>query len=85
MQLTVTTTIPSKNTEGNIWFVFEVDGSSFDEIHDRLVEDGALLGHRIETRRQGRLTVEAARVQHTLGINGVATMRPCHITIDGVA
>lgn len=85
MQLTVTTTIPSKNTEGNIWFIFEVDGDSFDEIHDRLVEDGALLGYRIETRRQGRRTVETVRVQHTLGINGVATIRPSHIIIDGVA
>lgn len=79
LRLVVTTTIPSRNTDQNVWFVFETDHDNIDEFYNDLADDGCILGSRVytETGTDGRKYAKE-RIDHIVGIAGVVTVAPCH-------
>jgi len=78
LKLVVTTTIPSRHNEQNIWFVFETDHDSIDEFYNDLADDGCVLGARVytETGTDGRKYVQS-RTDHVIGVRGIVTVAPC--------
>lgn len=82
MLLTVTTTMLSRNTGLPMWFIFHVEEETLADVYGTLTEKGALIGDRIDTTRTGSRTVERERCEHIIGLNAVATMRPCHIDFE---
>lgn len=82
MMLTVTTTMISRKTDQNMWFILRVDHPSIDDVHDALAEDGMIVGDRIDTMRMGARIVEREREEIIVGANIVGTIKPCHIDFE---
>jgi hypothetical protein len=82
MMLTVTTTMISRKTDQNMWFILEVDFETIDDVYEALAEDGMIVGDRIDTMRQGSRTVEREREEIIVGANIVGTIKPCHIDFE---
>lgn len=78
LKLVVTTSIPSRHNEGNIWFVFETDHDNLEDFYNDLADDGCVMGARVytETGTDGRKYVQS-RTEHVLGLMGIATVAPC--------
>lgn len=81
IKLTVTTTLKTNSSSNaNLWFVFEANYNNFDDLYDALAEDGCISGERVFTKDGGfGHRVVTHRVPHIVGVNGVATIAPCHV------
>jgi len=78
MILTVTTTMISRNTNANMWFLFEPEYlfNSFGELNEIFANDGSIVGERIETEKRGNRTVEVGRTPLIITQAGVVTLAP---------
>ena len=51
LRIIVHTNIPSSTSNtGNVWFAMEVDCPSIEELHEILLEDGSIFGHKIYSK-----------------------------------
>lgn len=81
LRLTITTTIPSKKTGGNIWFNFETDYPDIPSAHEALIRDGSIFGYRVTTVEIGDgKRVATARTPHVVGLNAIGTICPVTTT-----
>lgn len=77
----VTTLIPTE--KGFVWYPFETDCETLEELRDRLIQDRVVVGIKYKTgaRNQGRTAV-LAKHEHMLGIGMVGTIAPLHVELD---
>jgi len=86
LRLTITTTIPSKKTGGNIWFNFETDYPDLPSVHTALVRDGSIFGYRVTTvETEGGKRIATARTPHIVGAQAVGTICPVTTVYDEAA
>ena len=79
-KLIVTSVVPSRsNPYKYIQFPFEVEAASFEEVFERLAEDGCLLGWRamVSDSPDGE-KVATERIPTIVSISGFAFLAPCH-------
>ncbi|KAB2752327.1 hypothetical protein [Brucella anthropi] len=79
-RLSVTTVVPSRRDPYKyISFTLETEAESFDDVFEKLAEDGCLKGHRIQTNEIADGTrVAVERTPHIVGLNGIAVICPVH-------
>lgn len=81
LRLSVTTVFQDKAREGqNIWFNFEADFETIEDLHKTLLADGIITGHRVITRMENGVRIVTDRVPYIISKAAVGTI--CPVTLE---
>jgi hypothetical protein len=81
MIVSLTTTIGTKAGK-NVWYPFEVECTSIDDLHSVLIRDHVVKGAKLETVIRDGERIILERIPVIVGVFGIVTIQPIHLALS---